>query len=156
MKDSNMTNMTNQNNCPACQKFQHPETSPGGRIKDYQYWFLEHIPEPVSVKGWLVLRLIRHGEGLVGLNNEEAKELGEILESLPKTLKEVTGAAQIYLCCFTEMVPHLHFHIIPRYHEETKRTIEVFALQNEVKAGRIPAADPKEAAALARVLSEKL
>ena len=150
------SNITNQNTCPACEKFLHPETSPGGRIKDYQYWFLEHIPEPVPVKGWLVLRLIRHAEGLVGLDSQEAKELGEILDNLPKTLKEVTGAAQIYLCCFTEVVPHLHFHIIPRYQEETKRTIEVFALQNEVKAGRIPAVSPKTAEALAGSLKNKL
>ncbi|TSC75464.1 MAG: hypothetical protein G01um101430_306 [Parcubacteria group bacterium Gr01-1014_30] len=150
------SNITNQNTCPACDKFQHPETSPGGRIKDYQHWFLEHIPEPVPVKGWLALRLIRHAEGLVGLDSQEAKELGEILENLPKVLKETTGAAQIYLCCFTEVVPHLHFHFIPRYPEETKRTIEVFALQNEVKAGKLPAGDPKEAATLAESLKKKL
>lgn len=151
-----MSNMNTENNCAACKAYNNSSGSPGGRIKDYKFWFLEHIPEPVPVKGWLVLRAKRHTEGIAGMNGEEARELGEILNSLPKILKETTKAAQIYLCCFTEMVPHVHFHFIPRYPEETRRTVDVFLLQKEVKEGRVGAIAPEEARAFAELLQTKL
>ena len=155
MKDSNASLRMNIS-CPACEKYTDPGASPGDRVKDYRFWFLEHIPEPVPVKGWLVLRTNRHTEGLVGLNKEEAEELGEILNTLPKILKEATGSQQIYLCCFTEVVPHLHFHLIPRYHEEVKRAADVFLLQKDVREGKVEPVDPKEAAAFAELLKTKI
>ena len=141
---------------PACEKYTKPDASPGGRVKDYRFWFLEHIPEPIPVKGWLVLRTKRHTEGLVGLNKEEAQELGEILNTLPKVLKETLGAEQIYLCCFTEVVPHLHFHFIPRMPGDSRRTIEFFLLQKDVKEGREKSVEAREVEAFVDLVKPML
>ena len=129
-----------ENNCQSCQKISEGKAN----VKSYQYWVLEHVAEPVPVKGWMILRLKRHGEGLESLNAEESKELGEVLSGLPKAIQEITKAKTVYLCSFNESVPHLHFHFIPRYVQETRRTIEFFTLQNEVKSGKVPAVDSKE------------
>jgi diadenosine tetraphosphate (Ap4A) HIT family hydrolase len=125
-----------ENDCVACQKI-----SSQASIEEYTYWFLEHFADPAPVAGWLILRLKRHGEGLESLNKEEGEELGAILNDLPKSLQKITKAKTVYLCSFNESVPHLHFHFIPRYVEETKRTIDFFAMQADVKSGKIPAAD---------------
>ena len=76
------------NACLACQLNNDPSSVPGGRIKNYNHWLLEHIIEPIPVKGWLILKTKRHAEGITDLNTDEAKELGEILESLPKIQKK--------------------------------------------------------------------
>ncbi|OGZ79606.1 MAG: hypothetical protein A2528_01745 [Candidatus Staskawiczbacteria bacterium RIFOXYD2_FULL_37_9] len=141
-----------KNNCESCQRI----LSGAGKIKEYKCWFLEHVGEPIPVNGWLVLRLKRHGEGLVSMNKEESEELGQILNSLPKALKEVTNATQIYLCSFNESVPHLHFHFIPRRAEEKRRTIDFFILQNEVKSGKVSAIAASETASLIRNIKIRL
>ena len=126
------------------------------KIKEYNYWTLEHVGHPIPVVGWLILRLKRDGEGLASINKEESKEFGEITEKLPKVIQEVTGAVNVYLCSFNEAVPKLHFHFIPRYAEEKRRTIEFFILQKEVKEGRVSSADDKEVSLIIEKLKNKL
>jgi len=140
------------NDCSACEAYKNPSR----RIKDYQFWFLEHIAEPVPAKGWLVLRTKEHIEGIVGMGEEEAKELGEILNTLPKALKETIGAEQIYVCCFTELVSHLHLHFIPRMPEDQRRTIEFFLLQKEVKEGKLEPIASEEVAAFIESLKTNI
>lgn len=64
------------NSCITCKLNKDPSGAPGGRIKEYNFWILEHIVEPIPVKGWLILKTKRHTEGIVGLNDEESEELG--------------------------------------------------------------------------------
>jgi diadenosine tetraphosphate (Ap4A) HIT family hydrolase len=101
-------------NCLSCRCNKNPNLAPGGRIKEYEYWLLEHVIEPIPVRGWLILKTKRHTEGIAGLNASEALELGIILNVLPKALKKITGAEIVYMLCLTEEVKHLHFHFIPR------------------------------------------
>ena len=121
------------NNCLTCQYNKDPNKSPGGQIKEYNYWICEHINEPIPIKGWLVLKTKRHTEGITGMNSIEANELGKILNTLPKLQKKVCNAAQIYIVCFTELVSHLHIHLIPRHVNETKKGTELFNLIEQVR-----------------------
>lgn len=129
--------------CITCRYNKDPSNIPGGRIKEYNYWILEHINEPIPVKGWLVLKTKRHTEGIVGLDKAESLELAEILESLPKIQKNIFNAEQIYICCFTELVKHLHIHFIPRTYNETKLGTDLFNLISEVRLDNSKAIDPE-------------
>lgn len=124
------------NQCLACRLNADPSGAPGGRIKNYARWYLEHIIAPVPITGWLILKTKRHTEGITGLNCEEALELGEILERLPKIQQELLGVEKIYLCCFTERVGHLHLHFILQPREEKYRGPKGFDLQQAVEEGK--------------------
>lgn len=143
-------------NCLTCQYNKDPEKSPGGWIKEYNYWILEHINEPIPVLGWLVLKTKRHTEGITGMNGDEAKELGEILNTVPKLQKELCIAGQIYVMCFTELVSHLHIHLIPRHVDETKKGSELFGLIDEVRKDHSKAINVQESIELVKQLKQKL
>lgn len=144
------------NNCLTCQYNTDHEKSPGGWIKEYNYWILEHINEPIPVLGWLVLKTKRHTEGITGMNSDEAKELGDILNTVPKLQKELCNAGQIYVMCFTELVSHLHIHLIPRHINETKKGPELFDLIDVVRQDNTMAISVQESIELVKQLKEKL
>lgn len=143
-------------NCLTCQYNKDPEKSPGGWIKEYNYWILEHINEPIPVLGWLVLKTKRHTEGITGMNSDEAKELGDILNTVPKLQKELCNAGQIYVMCFTELVSHLHIHLIQRHINETKKGPELFGLIDVVRQDNTMAISVQESIELVKQLKEKL
>ncbi len=142
--------------CLACKLNADPSGAPGGRIKEYAHWFLEHIIAPVPITGWLILKTKRHTVGITGLNREEAQELGEILERLPKIQQELLRAKKIYVCCFTEWVRHLHFHLIPQPSEEKYRGPKAFDLQRAVEAGKLPPVPEDEVVRFVLRLRDKL
>ena len=69
-----------------------------------------------SVPGWLVLVLRRHVTALADMTEDEASELGPLLQSVSRALHEVTGCAKTYVVQFAEAAdhPHVHVHVIPR------------------------------------------
>ena len=144
------------NNCLTCQYNQDPNKSPGGWIREYDRWILEHINEPIPVLGWLILKTKRHIEGITGMNSEESKELGEILNIVPKIQKEICNAGQIYIICFTELVSHLHIHLIPRHINETRKGTELFNLIDEVRKDNTKSIDKEEAIKIANKLKKLL
>lgn len=143
-------------NCLTCQYNKNPEKSPGGWIKEYNYWILEHINEPIPILGWLVLKTKRHTEGITGMNGDEAKELGEILNVVPKLQKEICNSGQIYVVCFTELVSHLHIHLIPRHINETKKGPELFGLIDGVRQDNSKAISVQESIEFVKQLKQKL
>jgi len=66
--------------------------------------------------GWLVLVARRHIEAIDKLTDEEAAELGVLLQRVSATLRQVTGCTKTYVVQFAEAAehPHVHFHVIPR------------------------------------------
>ncbi len=143
-------------NCLTCQYNKDPEKSPGGWIKEYGNWILEHINEPIPVLGWLVLKTKRHTEGITGMNSDEAKELGEILNIIPKLQENICNASQIYVICFTELVKHLHIHLIPRHVNERRKGPELFNLIDVVRKNNTEAVNIQESIKIVKKLKQKL
>ncbi|MGE0710832.1 MAG: HIT family protein [Planctomycetota bacterium] len=137
-----------EDECVACALTKDPRAVPGGRILETSRWHLEHAVAPVPLPGWLILRTIRHTEGITGLDAAEGAELGRLLQLVPQVLKEVTGAERIYVCCFTEVLPHLHIHLIPRAPDEPLRGPQLFV--ERIAAQREPE-DPAATAAAAEI-----
>jgi len=142
--------------CLTCEYNQNPTKSPGGWIKEYKYWILEHTNEPIPINGWLVLKTKRHTEGVVGINSDESSELGTILDIVPKILKELTDSEMVYILCLTEKVKHLHFQLIPRYKTQTRLGLDLLKLCDEVKEGKIKPVDISEVIKLTESLRKRL
>ena len=140
----------------ACKLNEDDSGVPGGTIKEYNSWILQHIIEPAPIKGWLILKTKRHVDGIENMNKKEAGELGNIIESLTKILKEVTKASKVYVCCFTEYVSHLHIHIIPKYQDIIQKGPNIFKLLRDVKEGKIKSVNIKDVANISDILKIKL
>lgn len=142
--------------CLTCYYNQHPEEVPGGHIKAYQHWILEHICEPIPVAGWLVLKTKRHTEGIIGLNEVEGQELGEILTALPSILQQITCAEKIYMICMTELVEHLHIHLIPRNYHSLQKGPKLIQMLEKVRMQPWIAADIKQVIPIINQLKQQL
>ena len=79
------------------------------------HWDLVHSYN-TALPGWLVLVARRHIEAIDELTDEEAAELGVLLQRVSATLRQVTGCTKTYVVQFAEAAehPHVHFHVIPR------------------------------------------
>jgi diadenosine tetraphosphate (Ap4A) HIT family hydrolase len=100
--------------CVACEANAGQRTAPGGVIHQDVYWRLEHALSPAPLAGWLILKPLRHCEGLEELTEAEAAALGPLLRRACAALRAATGAAKVYSAFWGEAVAHLHIHLIPR------------------------------------------
>jgi diadenosine tetraphosphate (Ap4A) HIT family hydrolase len=68
------------------------------------------------VEGWTVLVIRRHVASLGEMTDEEASQLGPLIQRVSRALGEVVGCAKTYVAQFAEnpLHRHVHFHIIPR------------------------------------------
>jgi diadenosine tetraphosphate (Ap4A) HIT family hydrolase len=143
--------------CVACEANAGERTAPGGVIYQDDLWRLEHILNPAPLAGWLVLKPLRHCEGLESLTEPEAAALGLLLRSACAALQAVTSAAKVYSIFLGEAVPHLHIHLIPRApdHPEAFRGPRVFELlRRATETGQgVPEAD---AAVIAEAVRQRL
>jgi diadenosine tetraphosphate (Ap4A) HIT family hydrolase len=94
-----------------------------------QFWDVVHSYN-TALPGWLVLVLRRHIEAIDALTDEEAAELGMLLQQTSHALKKVTGCVKTYVMQFAEMAehPHVHFHVVPRMADqpEERRSTKIF------------------------------
>jgi histidine triad (HIT) family protein len=65
--------------------------------------------------GTVLVQTKRHSDGLAGLTDQEANELGLLTTRLSRALTEVVGAAWTYAYCFTEAFRHVHLVVDARY-----------------------------------------
>ena len=110
--------MTQPQDCLTCTlvaRRDRREAPPWDSILRTDYWDLVHSYN-TSLPGWLVLIIRRHIEAVDELTDEEAAELGVLLQRTSAALREVTGCAKTYVVQFAEAAehPHVHFHVIPR------------------------------------------
>jgi diadenosine tetraphosphate (Ap4A) HIT family hydrolase len=88
--------------------------APGGVIYRDQHWIAEHGVDRL-VRGYVVLKPMRHVHEAADLLPDEARALGPALQALLAAMRAALEPERIYVCSFAETVHHLHFHLIPRY-----------------------------------------
>lgn len=69
----------------------------------------------VDLPGYLIIAPKRHVETYHELTHDEANALFQLTARVTKILETDYHAKKIYHCCFSELTPHLHFHLFPRY-----------------------------------------
>jgi diadenosine tetraphosphate (Ap4A) HIT family hydrolase len=100
--------------CLACNVNAGRIASPGGPVYDDGVWRVDHEITPL-VRGYLVMKPLRHVHEAADLTDEEAESLGTVMRTVLAAARAALRPERIYICSFAETEHHLHFHLIPRY-----------------------------------------
>lgn len=104
--------MTSAEHCPVCNRAPMPEGMED--VVESAYAWLN--AEPVEcLKGACHLTAKRHVVELYELPEDELLALMKELQLCTKALKRVTSAVKINIETHGNSLPHLHFHLYPRY-----------------------------------------
>ena len=100
--------------CELCRLLEDPESICGGTLLETDHFAVIHHQPPVDVEGWLIAVPKRHVESQSDLNDIELAELVSLEKKLTLLLEKNFHAERVYRVCFSEIVRHIHFHLIPR------------------------------------------
>lgn len=101
--------------CSLCRFSLHLDRLTGDIIEETQNFIIIHYQKyPVHILGWLIISPKRHIEDQVELTLEEQQELMSLQMKYTRLIKSKTRSERIYWLMFSEQVPHIHFHLIPR------------------------------------------
>jgi histidine triad (HIT) family protein len=70
---------------------------------------------PKMYQGHLFVEPKRHVESYAELTEAESKSMGELIHKGARSLTEVINPEHLYTFTIMHQVPHLHFHIVPRF-----------------------------------------
>ncbi|MGF7034605.1 diadenosine tetraphosphate (Ap4A) HIT family hydrolase [Paenibacillus mucilaginosus] len=96
--------------CPICTL--HVEGSKD-LVRETSSWYVR-LKNPTNVPGYHIIEPKRHITKWGEFSPEEIVEMGELIKALENQLIEQHNAEKVYTVTISEMVPHLHLHIIPR------------------------------------------
>lgn len=102
--------------CFTCEVNNGQRSTPGETSYRDGLWVADH-GIPALVRGYLVLKPERHVLELADLAPEEALRLGTAAQRVTAAMRAALHPERVYVCSFVETVPHLHFHLLPRYHD---------------------------------------
>jgi diadenosine tetraphosphate (Ap4A) HIT family hydrolase len=101
--------------CLACDLAEGRVPLPGGVIHETERWLVEHCVGPLGV-GTLIVKPRRHVVHIWELDDDEAAELGPLLQRSAEVVSELTAPHQVYACLWSHHggVPvHIHFVVQP-------------------------------------------
>jgi diadenosine tetraphosphate (Ap4A) HIT family hydrolase len=104
--------------CFICKKHQDFASYAGEPILERGGWIVGHFPiieGAPATRGHLILEPKRHITDIVELSDEEASAMGGLLKEATRLVKEKLGVEHVYVFRINDQVPHLHFHLVPRY-----------------------------------------
>ena len=92
--------------------------------------------------GWSVLVLRRHATELYDLERAERARVMDEVSDVARALKLAFDARKVNYALFGNVVPHMHWHLIPRLASDPAPRDPVFAVPHEpVHPSRIERAD---------------
>jgi diadenosine tetraphosphate (Ap4A) HIT family hydrolase len=105
--------------CLACDLTEGRQELAGGRIHETPSWLVEHCVGPLGV-GTLVVKPKRHVTRISELTNDEASELGPLLQTSAAVVDELVEADQVYVCLWSHAggrPVHIHYVVQPATRE---------------------------------------
>ncbi|MDQ0857201.1 HIT family protein [Bacillus sp. V2I10] len=100
--------------CPICQKHQDLNEA----IYEDQDWIVTHGPVASQVLGYLYIEPKRHVENWSEFTDQELSAVGPLIKKLEAAVKKELSVDRMYVVTISEAVRHLHFHLIPRLHDQ--------------------------------------
>jgi len=88
------------------------------RLTDH--WVLREAESEKSCKGYLYLEPRKHSESFTDISSEAYKEMGVLIEQGMHWIEQNFHPKKIYTLTISEAVPHIHFHLVPRYKQDVK------------------------------------
>ena len=131
-------------NCKICD-IHHSKTIPMV-IGETFHFVVRHSELSKNAPGYLYIEPKRHVEAYNDLIHGEFMQLGECMKLATEWIYKHFKPVKLYTITISEAVPHLHFHLVPRF-EESPKGIEF--LQQAI-SGHLPST-PKVQAELERV-----
>ncbi|WP_172860111.1 HIT family protein [Niallia circulans] len=98
--------------CPMCKK--HKIKGDPNLIYENESLVVSHGPLESQILGYIYIEPKRHVENWYELSDLEMNEMGKILRIISRVLKEELNADRVYTVTISEVIRHLHIHIIPR------------------------------------------
>jgi diadenosine tetraphosphate (Ap4A) HIT family hydrolase len=81
--------------------------------------------------GWSVLVLCRHATELFELEPDERGRLMDEVSDVARALKAAFDARKVNYALFGNLVPHVHWHLVPRLATDPAPREPVFAVSHE-------------------------
>ena len=101
--------------CVACQLANGERDLPGGLIYRTTSWLVEHCIGPLGL-GTLIVKPERHVTSVADLTDDEARELGPLLQRASQVAGRLVGADQVYNCLWSHAggePVHVHYVVQP-------------------------------------------
>jgi diadenosine tetraphosphate (Ap4A) HIT family hydrolase len=101
--------------CLACDVTAGRVAAPGGVIVETAHWVVDHCVGPLGV-GTLIVRPRRHVLRAGELSDEEARELGPLLQLVAAAIDELAAPSQVYVSLWSHEgrePGHVHFVVQP-------------------------------------------
>ncbi len=102
--------------------------------------------------GYCRIVVQRHVAEMTDLSPDAAHRVMEVVFATERALRRTTEADKINLASLGNMVPHLHWHVIPRWHDDSHFPAPIWAA--ELRDGAVRAAPTRSS--LKRALEDEL
>ena len=114
------------------------------------------IVDDPDYPGFCRIILNRHAAEMTDLTTDEQQELMRIVFVVETVVREVVKPEKINLASLGNMVPHVHWHVIPRWREDRCFPNPIWAPPSRTAAGITAATDPTWARQLREELEKRL
>jgi diadenosine tetraphosphate (Ap4A) HIT family hydrolase len=101
--------------CLACELTAGLRELPGGRISETPRWVVEHCVGPLGI-GTLIVKPKRHVTHLWELDEDEAQQLGPLLQRVTSALAQLLEPEQVYASLWShagDTPVHIHWVLQP-------------------------------------------
>jgi len=102
--------------------------------------------------GFLRVVLGRHVAEMTDLAPAERDRLMHVVFAVERVLRDLYRPDKVNLASFGNQVPHLHWHVIPRYRDDPHFPEPVWGAQQRAAAARTDVADAQLGARLSQLL----
>lgn len=102
--------------------------------------------------GFLRVVLERHVAEMTDLAPAERDRLMRVVFAVERVLRDLCRPDKVNLASFGNQVPHLHWHVIPRYRDDPHFPEPVWGVQQRAAAARAAVADGQLGARLTELL----
>lgn len=133
--------------CPYCE-------GPGGRV----LWMDRHcrvvLVEDTPFVGFCRVVWNDHVREMTDLGDADRAHVMDVAAAVERALRDLLRPDKINLAALGNQVPHLHWHVIPRFADDTHFPDPIWAPSRRPGPGRIP--PPDFVAKLTEALAERL
>ncbi|OXM88408.1 HIT family protein [Paenibacillus rigui] len=97
-------------NCKICELH---KIQPQAIIQSTEFWIIRNTSSAL-LPGYCILEPRRHVTTWSDLTSKEIIEMGTLIQEIESRLKFEHHAEKVYVVTISEVVSHLHLHLIPR------------------------------------------
>ncbi|WP_139905749.1 HIT family protein [Clostridium thermarum] len=104
-------------NCFICKKHKGENNASDFKIYEDQAVAIYHLDpgEGEVYLGYVFIEVKRHIPGLADMNDEESCAVGRMMKRTSAVYMKEFPVEHVYSFVIGHNIPHLHFHIVPRY-----------------------------------------